>query len=608
MISEEYFVQQQKKLEDKIISFRNDKAVWTGYLSSSALSTAVATFALWSANSEKNRTLVKNGLNWLVENINSDGGFGDTIKSKSNLSTTLLCWSTFAIVKSESTYIDTINKIENWLLKNIDSLEPELLSKAVLNHYKTDRTFSVPILAMCALSGRLGKDGWKYVPQLPYQFAVFPDRFFKLLNLSVVSYAIPALISMGLVRSKMKPPINPLMRLLNKLVYKKVLNVLDEKQPSNGGFLEATPLTGFVLMTMIGAGNENHIVCKRAEEFLINSIREDGSWPIDTNLTTWVTTLAINSFTNDTFSKIEQKEDVLNWILSQQINEIHPFTKSKPGGWAWIDLEGGVPDGDDTAGALLALKRFYKEFPNVKNDAFKGIEWLISIQNNDGGFPTFCRGWGKLPFDASCADITAHVLRAFQEWINEMELVFQIQIKESIKAAIRYLKNCQREDGSWLPLWFGNEEDENHLNPVYGTAQVIYGLKQLKDSQEVTKKIIEKGEAFLNEIQNSDGGWGGNKNIISSIEETALAVRALIDKTSNEEELDSIQKGIKWLLYQIDNNCEQLEAKPIGLYFASLWYYENMYPYVYANSALTEYNSMYDKNLHNLELETIKDF
>ena len=44
----------------------------------------------------------------------------------------------------------------------------------------------------------------------------------------------------------------------------------------------------------------------------------------------------------------------------------------------------------------------------------RGVKWLLDLQNRDGGWPTFCRGWGKLPFDRSGADLTAHALRAIE--------------------------------------------------------------------------------------------------------------------------------------------------------------------------------------------------
>ena len=47
----------------------------------------------------------------------------------------------------------------------------------------------------------------------------------------------------------------------------------------------------------------------------------------------------------------------LDWLLGQQYRDVHPYTNADPGGWAWTDLSGGVPDADDTPGAVLAFAR-----------------------------------------------------------------------------------------------------------------------------------------------------------------------------------------------------------------------------------------------------------
>jgi prenyltransferase beta subunit len=574
-----------KNLEEKLLAQRNEKGVWDGYLSSSALAVAVAVFALWKFKPNKNNLLINRGLDWLKFNQNKDGGYGDTPQSKSNLSTSLLCWSAFTIVKNEEFYQPNIKELEKYLTLQMGSLKPAEISKAILTHYKDDRTFSVPILAMCALADRLGPDGWKYVPQLPYQFAVLPHQFFRFLNLSVVSYALPALISMGLIKQKKDPSKNPLMRFINKKLEKKLLKVLNEKQPPNGGFLEAIPLTGFVLMTLVGAGYKNSKVCKKAQSFLQKSIRKDGSWPIDTSLTTWVTTLAVNALSRDTFENLEasEKRDITNWLLNQQHKTVHPFTKTPPGGWAWIDIPGGVADGDDTSGALIALKRLIGATDEGKKAAKLGLTWLMGIQNSDGGFPTFCKGWGKLPFDASCPDITAHAIRAIISWKDDLDQSFSYKLNKSLNKSISYLKNTQKSDGSWLPLWFGNEHDAEHCNPVYGTSQVLIGLCNAKQAGiPGVEQMIEAGARFLIQVKNDDGSWGGNKNLPPSIEETALAIRAL-KLCGHKNNLDS---SVNWLIENLQK--EELKASPIGLYFASLWYDEQMYPLVYGIGALNE--------------------
>src|SRR4030095_5706366 len=131
----------------------------------------------------------------------------------------------------------------------------------------------------------------------------------------------------------------------------------------------------------------------------------------------------------------------------------HPYTHAAPGGWAWTDLPGGVPDADDTSGALLALKTLPCE-GDARQHAHAGIRWLLDLQNRDGGIPTFCRGWGALPFDRSSADLTAHTLRAWTAWQPHLSAVLKQRLERSIPRALAFLKQAQRDDGSWVPLWF----------------------------------------------------------------------------------------------------------------------------------------------------------
>src|SRR5205823_3333031 len=125
----------------------------------------------------------------------------------------------------------------------------------------------------------------------------------------------------------------------------------------------------------------------------------------------------------------------------------HRYTNSPPGGWAWTDLPGGVPDADDTAGALLALRHLGAMDEGTREAAIAGIAWLLDLQNRDGGLPTFCRGWGTLPFDRSGADLTAHALRAWAAWIEDVPEHLQRRMREAISAAVNFLSHAQRPDG-----------------------------------------------------------------------------------------------------------------------------------------------------------------
>ncbi|MFP4378987.1 MAG: prenyltransferase/squalene oxidase repeat-containing protein [Candidatus Sumerlaeia bacterium] len=555
---------------------------WEGRLSSSALSTAVTAYALAQVDQNLHAPHIQRALSWLQHNQNRDGGWGDTPDSPSNLSTTMLCRC--ALTVDEEGFKACVKKAEGYIAARAGGTDPDSIARYVLKFYGKDLTFSAPILTMCALSGVLGPESgaWKYVPQLPFEFSIFPHRMFQYLRLQVVSYAIPALVAVGLVRHRHRPSWNPVARIARTLATRKALSVAQRCQPDSGGFLEASPLTAFVTMCLCRSGHREHPIVKRATEFLIASIRDDGSLPIDTNLATWVTTLSVNSLPEERMEHLNT-DAIRRWLLDQQHRVEHPFTHAEPGGWAWTDLSGGVPDADDTSGALLALKRLsYGDSASI-DAAREGIEWLLGLQNSDGGIPTFCRGWGKLPFDQSCPDLTAHALQAWDEWRGDMTGNLKDRIQAASFRARQYLERVQVADGSWLPRWFGNQQNEDHGNPVYGTAQVLKSLVRV--TQGGDSEALRRGAEYLVSAQNEDGGWGGRKDLPSTIEETALAVAGLAS-CRNVDAHESIRRGVEWL-EQCESHHPDLPSAPIGLYFASLWYDERLYPVIFSIQAVS---------------------
>ena len=473
--------------------------------------------------------------------------------------------------------------LRDWIRREIGSVEAEKLKAAIAAIYGEDRTFSVPILTMCALAGCLGPlpDAFRGIPALPFELAALPQRLFRYLGLPVVSYALPALIVIGQVQHHHLPSASGLLRRLRERMRTKTLDHLERIQPSSGGFLEAVPLTAFVTMSLAGADGGEHPVTGRAIEFLRGAARPDGSWPIDVDLATWLTTLSIQALSAaDGQLRVldpEQRRRLREWLLEQQFREIHPYTGAAPGGWAWTDLPGGVPDADDTAGALLALRRLGEIDARTREAAEWGVRWLLGLQNRDGGIPTFCRGWGKLPFDRSAADLTAHALRAFDAWHDQMPRALGRRLDRAERCGRRYLRRTQRGDGSWVPLWFGNQDAPRCENPTYGTVRVLLALGESSEA--------EAGTRWLVAAQNADGGWGGAGGVASSLEETALALEALAHRRERAPSTgvdDALSRGTAYLLDRlvVGDDCA---PAPIGFYFAKLWYFERLYPRIFVN-------------------------
>jgi len=575
---------------------RNEDGFWSGRLASSALATAVAIVALKINQEKSDNQHIMSGLNWLLNNINNDGGYGDTPESNSNVSTSLLCFAAISYCGKENDSAQkTIQNIENYLIQQKIDLSKKDVAAAVLAFYGKDYTFSVPILSMLVICGVIDKKVCTKIPQLPFELTLFPSKWYSLFNLHVVSYAIPALIAVGLFIFKKRIRHNPVMKLLRNRSIQPALRKLEKIVPESGGFLEAIPLTAFVDMCLISSGNGNNPVVSKGLGFIRNQHRADGSWPIDTDLSSWVTTLSIKAIGPDLPNVFDEPglNKLKNHLHQIQYKEVHPFNLAQPGGWGWTNFSGSVPDVDDTAGAIIALLDLYKTGKEEEKSIIDGSRWLTSLQNKDGGFPTFCRGWGRLPFDSSCADLTGHALLALTRSLevlgSQMSADLQKSVNICIARAFGFLWKDQHDNGSWNPLWFGNQHAAGQKNPVYGTAKVAIYLKDClaqncldTNMKNNMRRMLEYARNYLLKQQNENGGWGGESGLQSTIEESSLAISALAD-----DNREAILKGFEWLEYEFNNNG--LRSSPIGLYFAMLWYDEQLYPLIYYVEALRRF-------------------
>ncbi len=617
-----------QRLRSDLADSKGSSNHWTGALSTSALSTATAVSALsicrdqfrknaWSIHDGDSDgygprrwdELIEEGSEWLSRAQNSDGGFGDTDRSLSNIATTLLVLAAWQLAGHNSRYAAKISAAWAYVERggSWDGLK---------QRYGKDKTFVVPIMTNCALAGLVD---WGKIPTLPFEAAALPQSWYRFVQLPVVSYAIPALVAIGQAQYFHRPPRNPILRTVRAIARKPTMRVLTRMQPTSGGYLEAVPLTSFVLMSLASIGQGASRVAVESRKFIVDSVLEDGSWPIDTNLATWVTSLASANYfdAGHRDRNVLSADDLLewnrsiDWLLTCQHRKRHAFTGAEPGGWGWTNLSGAVPDSDDTPAALIAMQKWLGtsrqvssglrpdfEFDNdldarVQVAARAGCRWLVRLQNRDGGWPTFCRGWGTLPFDRSGSDLTAHAIRALHCW-NE---VFPSAFEGATSAMERgwvYLERHQNADGSWLPLWFGNQDRSAEDNPIYGTGRVLLCYSQCNRTNHPS---FQRGLAYLLANQNADGGWGGGNNshypgtdrslpvITSTIEETSVALEGILAGGGTKDSIPSIMRALNWLCDAIQQDHHRV-SQPIGFYFARLWYHEKLYPLVFSMGAL----------------------
>ena len=254
-----------------LLELRHEAGHWEGRLSSSALSTATAISAysiyLKESGNQSDHELneqINAGLSWLKKNQNEDGGWGDTTLNYSNISTTMLVTAAIHLA-------DRCQEFESELRLAFSYIEEHGGVNGIRKRYGKDKTFSVPILTNAALAGLVD---WSEVNALPFEAACVPQRFYNLVQMPVVSYAVPALVAIGQVKFHFDPPKNPLTRLIRNRCIKRSLKVLRRMQPASGGYLEAIPLTSFVVMALCAKGLSDHAVVLDGIKFLKKTFRQ----------------------------------------------------------------------------------------------------------------------------------------------------------------------------------------------------------------------------------------------------------------------------------------------------------------------------------------------
>ena len=269
-----------------------------------------------------------------------------------------------------------------------------------------------------------------------------------------------------------------------------------------------------------------------------------------------------------------------------------------PGGWGFADINTIHPDVDDTTASLRSISKNVQPDPVFLQAWEKGIRWVLSMQNNDGGWPSFEKNTSNrllqlfpiedaeyLINDPSSADLTGRTLEFLGSYTN------LTNNGSSVRSAVKWLVDHQETNGSWYGRW--------GICYIYGTWAAITGLSAVGVLP--TNHSISKAVKWLNEIQNKDGGWGEScrsdkeKKYIplktSTLTHTAWAVDALI--ASSEKPTYSILNGVHYLLKNLDQK-DWTTSYPKGQGMAGAFYiHYHSYQYIFPLLALSHYQNKY---------------
>ncbi len=278
------------------------------------------------------------------------------------------------------------------------------------------------------------------------------------------------------------------------------------------------------------------------------------------------------------------------WLLDHQILGPGDWqVKNKdaaPGGWAFEFRNDFYPDVDDTAFVLMALQDVAHAEPECYAQAARrGLAWLLSMQNRDGGWGAFDRDndhvlLTQIPFadhnamiDPSSADVTARSIECLGKfgWTAT---------DPAIRRAVLYLEREQTEEGAWYGRWGSNY--------VYGTSGVLRAAETLGLAE---SKESRRGAEWLRSVQNEDGGFGETCASYddpslkgkgeSTPSQTAWGLIGLLATESPDD--PAVQRAVTWLVEHQNDDGSWDEDAFTGTGFPRVFYlkyhlYRNSFP------------------------------
>jgi len=337
------------------------------------------------------------------------------------------------------------------------------------------------------------------------------------------------------------------------------------RQEADGcwGGIQPPWVYSIMALRLMGYGLDNPIVKKALDGIEGFTIRENGMRRVEAcQSPVWDTILSMIALQD---AGLEPGHPALvnaaNWVLDEEVRQPGDWAVRRPhtapGGWAFEFENDNYADNDDTAEVVLALRRLDLGMPSAGKSSGdnraaigRGLRWLEGMQCKDGGWGAFDADntrelINKLPFcdfgaviDPPSADVTAHVVEAFA--------AEGLAGETACRRGVIWLLRNQEADGSWFGRWGANY--------LYGTGAVVPAL--IAAGVKPNKPQIRRAVAWLESVQNEDGGWGedlrsyddpGNWSArgASTASQTAWALLALL--AAGERDGAAVERGVRWL-------------------------------------------------------------
>jgi squalene-hopene/tetraprenyl-beta-curcumene cyclase/sporulenol synthase len=286
----------------------------------------------------------------------------------------------------------------------------------------------------------------------------------------------------------------------------------------NSSIWEKHVLANIIILLALQKFPEHaHVVLKRINS-LLSCQNSDGGFPFIASFEIFCTATAGVALTN-TEVDIETLLQMAEYVVGQQ---------QLDGGWAYAE---GVnqTDVDDTCFCVEFLQAVDPE--KYKECISKAEVYLLGIQNQDGGFPTFVRG------NPSEITMTAAALNSLAHRAAEYKNIFSL--------GLGYITSQQRVDGSFERSWSLSEAQAIFRCVLaMRTCEIVESAQLLESIQTAEAKALN----YLQKSQNSDGGWGHQLGDASDVISTSYTIIAL----SSLGDTKTLRRGLHYLMQQQD--------------------------------------------------------
>ncbi|MCJ8013512.1 squalene--hopene cyclase [Paenibacillus sp. KQZ6P-2] len=291
-----------------------------------------------------------------------------------------------------------------------------------------------------------------------------------------------------------------------------------------------------------------------------------------------------------------------SYLLSRQQHKLGDWSihnpNTVPGGWGFSESNTINPDVDDTTAALRAIHSLSNTDPTYQEAWNRGLNWVLSMQNKDGGWPSFEKntnnemlswlaidGAKSAAIDPAEADLTGRTL----EYLGNFAGLDARH--EFIKRGRKWLIHHQERDGSWYGRW--------GVCYIYGTWAALTGLQAA--GLPANHEALQKGANWLLSIQNADGGWGESCQsdrlmryvplVESTPSQTAWALDALI--AVQPQPTPAIDQGTLRLITSLHEN-DWKSSYPTGAGLPGNFYsHYHSYRYIWPLLTLSHYRRKY---------------